>query len=284
MGVRGCDCDDGLALLYAVGKAVSEGKERKHYLGAICSSYGNFTLETVHKNTARILKELALDVPLYKGSAGSAYKTSDAARFLANAKREFPGEDLYLAVTGSTTNVAQAISLNPEFLQQFKKVVFMGGITETLIVGDGIMDELNLSIDFESTMKILEAAKDADNVAIITANNCLPCHFVPKEFEDKLYGNGDFFEKNCHYWFDDMKERYNDEGFVCWDALVPLYILEPELFREETLDVALDPRMLSIGMLEEASGEVPSVSITTPVIKKPKKVKKHLLENWQKAV
>ena len=51
----------------------------------------------------------------------------------------------------------------------------MGGITETLVVGNRIMDELNLSCDPQATLAAFDAANRGARIVVVTANNCLPC-------------------------------------------------------------------------------------------------------------
>ncbi len=333
MGMRGCDVDDGLALLYALGRAVLDGRETCAYVEALCSSYGNNTLEAVHANTKRIVGELALDLPLYRGAEqagvgvvqpcdererlivademrmreeGSAKEASDmpkasssgtsgnarasaseAARFIARAGVEAPGE-LSLAVTGSTTNIGQALALDAHALSRFREVVFMGGITETLVVGDRIMNELNLSCDAYATLAVFDAAAHGANVAVITANNCLPAHFTIEDFERELrlsgQPGGGYLMRTCSYWFTDMKRAYGIDGFCCWDVLVPLFILRPWLFDVQPFDVVLDPRLLKAGFLEPARKGLPQARILLPRIHDPEAVRTEALQAWHAAL
>ena len=100
MGVPGCDVDDGLALLYLLGKpedVVVEG---------ICCTYGNSDIDTVAGNTRRICRELGLHVPVFKGGASALDPTSDAARFLAEAVAKRPGEISILLLLAGARNRA----------------------------------------------------------------------------------------------------------------------------------------------------------------------------------
>ena len=54
----------------------------------------------------------------------------------------------------------------------------MGGITETLVVGNRIMDELNLSCDPQATLAAFDAAHRGARIVVVTATNCLPAHFT----------------------------------------------------------------------------------------------------------
>lgn len=327
MGIRGCDIDDGLALLYAIGKAVLDGQNPQAYVAALCSSYGNNTLDAVHENTQRILRDLKLDLPLYQGAkqAGmcvpqsidereklivadklrvqqkqslqqntnsastleiaAAPEASEAARFIARAGANKPGM-LSLAVTGSATNIGQALALDAHALSNYREVVFMGGITETLVVGDRIMNELNLSCDAQATLAAFKAANA--NIVVITANNCLPAHFTIEDFEQELglpdRPGGGYLMRTCAYWFDDMRQAYGIDGFCCWDMLVPLFILNPQLFDAQPYDVVLDPRLLGAGFLEPARPGLPQARITLPRIIDAQAVRKEALSAWHAAL
>jgi purine nucleosidase len=94
MGVEGCDVDDGLALIYLLGKENIE-------LCGITATYGNRDIETVYAKTFDMLWELGREnIPLLKGCAGNQPVPCEAAEFLAAAAKARPGEISILA-TGS---------------------------------------------------------------------------------------------------------------------------------------------------------------------------------------
>ena len=320
MGMRGCDVDDGLALLYVVGHAVRTGRARDALVAGVCSSYGNNTLEAVHANTRRVLDDLGLPVPLLRGAerapsaaawgddrnvivadrlrreamaqaaghdAHAGCGASEAARFIVRAARERPGR-LSLAVTGSTTNLGDALALDPDALTRYRQVVFMGGITETLVVGNRIMDELNLSCDPQATLAAFDAANRGARIVVVTANNCLPAHFTMEDFERCLLlpgrPGGGYLMRTCAYWFDDMKRAYGMEGFCCWDVLVVMYLLKPQLFDVEPFDVVLDPRLLGAGLLASARPGLPQARILLPRIRDAEAVRSDALATWRAAL
>ena len=87
---------------------------------------------------------------------------------------EHAGE-LELLVTGSVTNLYGAWKLNPQFFDQVKRIVLMGGITEPLIFAKKQMDELNFSCDPLATYTVLTSGTE---IAVITGNNCLKVLFT----------------------------------------------------------------------------------------------------------
>ena len=178
MGVAGCDTDDGLALLYLLGKPEEVTVE------GLCCTYGNSDVDTVVGNTRRICRELGLGMPVFKGGASALDPTSDAARFMAEAVAKRPGEISILA-TGSLTNLRGAAQLNPDFFSQVREIAIMGGITETLLVNGRMLDELNLSCDAQASCQVLGAACP---VIDATAQACLPAVFTKDRFAREMGG------------------------------------------------------------------------------------------------
>lgn len=267
MGVPDCDVDDGLAILYTFGYLI-ENPGSLDILG-ICTSYGNSDIETVYTNAQKVCVDLGLDIPVIKGAPDKDHPDSEAARFLVEQAHAHPGE-ISLSVTGSTTNLKGALALDPLVLNKFREIVFMGGITQSLVFNGNIMDELNFSCDPEATLASLSSANTGANIVVMTANNCLPAHFMPEEFEKNLTTDapdGGYLQSTCKSWFETMRRWYGLEGFCCWDVLTSSYILEPQLFSPETSLITLNPTLLRTGFLEKAFEGAPSAAISTPHIR-----------------
>ena len=148
MGLQGCDMDDGMALLYLL------GRENIH-LEAVTTSFGNSSIEKVHPNTQRMFEELQIThIPLKKGAPSVQQRESEASHFLAT---EIPrkGERVKLLITGSPTNIYAACLENKDLLNYVDEMIFMGGITEPLIIGGKPMKELNFASDPEATQYLL---------------------------------------------------------------------------------------------------------------------------------
>lgn len=64
--------------------------------------------------------------PLAEGTAQSKASTEDAAHFLIRTVRQFPNE-VTIYAGGPMTNLALAISIDPDFPKLAKELVFMGG-------------------------------------------------------------------------------------------------------------------------------------------------------------
>jgi len=178
MGIPGKDVDDGLALLYLLGR-------QDVRLHGITSTFGNSTLEQVHGCLERTMRDWGLSgVPLYRGASSPAEGDSPAARFLASTVQENPGRFSLLA-TGSLTNLLDAARLDPDFLAGFRQIVVMGGITEPLLLNGRIIPELNFSTDPPAASEVLGSAA---RLTVISGNLCLPLLLERHRFESLLRG------------------------------------------------------------------------------------------------
>lgn len=272
MGVRGCDVDDGLALLYLLGNP-----ERCRVLAA-CTTYGNAGIDVVDANTRALFEKLGLNIPVYRGAAGPGDTDTEAARFLAEACAAAPGEISVLA-TGSTTNLAAAAARDEAFFRNAADFTLMGGITESLVINGRIMDELNFSCDADATFALLASGAP---VTIATAQNCLPAH-VTRERLSEAFTDDAWLMGAIDYWFADMGERYAWDGFAVWDQVAAAALIKPELFANEPLLVALNPRLLFADYLERALPGTPQAVVSAPVIANPSAYLADAVAGWQRA-
>lgn len=273
MGVRGCDVDDGLALLFLLG---TEGVS----VEAACTAYGNSTIGTVHENTLRLFAELGIDVPVYRGAAGAHdAEPSEAARFLVRAAAENPGE-LSIVATGSMTNLGQAMLLDPSFGSNVREIAVMGGVTQSLYYNGRLMDELNLSCDAASSLSVLTASCPVFDA---TAQACAPAFFRREDFED-AFGEDGWLTRAVDYWFADMGERYLWDGFICWDVVAAAAVARPDLMAFEEFDATAYERFLSVGYLEEAHDGSPSARILVPRIDDASRFVAECVAAWARAL
>lgn len=273
--VAGCDVDDALALLYLLG---CDGVR----IEGVCTTYGNSTLETVHADTEQLLQRWKVDAPLFRGAAEPLSRCPDAApaaRFMVEALDAAPGQASILA-TGSTTNLGLAERMAPGALAKARSIALMGGVTESLVINERIMDELNLSCDAAATLAVLEAAAPK---AIATAQNCLPAFFTRGDMRT-VFPEGSAEWAACETWFDTMDAQYDWMGWTCWDVVAAAYLVHPELFEDHSHDITLSERFLAAGYLELDRGcAAPSTRANLPRIKNPAAFNRHILETWRKA-
>lgn len=272
LGVRGCDVDDGLALLYLL------GNPERCSVEAACTSYGNADLATVDGNTRRLFAELGLDIPVFRGAAEPGDTLTEAARFLAEAAAAAPGE-LSILVTGSTTNLLGAARADGNFFDNVAEIVLMGGVTESLVINGRIMDELNLSCDPEATLAILASGAP---VAVATAQACLAAH-VTRAALAGAFAADSWLMRAIDYWFADMEGRYAWDGFAVWDQVAAAMVIKPELFEQRAFPVTLNRRFLAAGYLERATAAAPQATIAAPAIADPAAYLTDAVAGWSRA-
>ncbi len=264
MGVEGKDVDDGLALLYLLGCPDAK-------IEAICTTYGNSTIDVVHTNTSAMLAEMGLDVPLYKGAATADDPTSEAAYYLAHAAAEAPGE-LFVLATGSLTNLRGALQADPIFFSNLAGAYIMGGYTQSLPFHGSFIDELNTSCDPDATYDLISASNvgqpyDAPGcpVTVATAQACMPATFSRASF-DAEFGTTSWITRACSHWFTNIEEHFNWPHAVCWDVVAAAMLMQPGLFNAGTLDVTLYRRYFSVGYFERAVEGAPFATVNVPTI------------------
>lgn len=243
MGLHGKDVDDGLAILYLL------GSENINLLG-ITTTYGNSTIEDVHKNTLEMVEELKLkDLPIYKGAASKNQRHSEAAEALVKYVNEFPKEITILG-TGSLTNLLGAYNLDQDFFNKVKSIVLMGGIEKPLMINNKIMNELNFACDPEATYSVLTSGAD---VTIITGHLCLEAVFSHATY-DTMTGEENqkifkYIERKTKPWIDFIGSIYEMDGFHNWDAVAALFVDHPEAFETESYYIDSTVKDLETGML-----------------------------------
>lgn len=249
MGVTGCDVDDGLALIYLLGKSSAE-------LLGITTTYGNSDVETVYANTSRMLSDLdRQDIPVLKGCASRKQIESEAAEYILDTVMANKG-DISLLATGSLTNLYAAYLLDNTIFEQVSEVVLMGGIQQELIINGILLNELNFSCDPAATACAL---KNARNLSIVTGNHCLDAFFTKQEFKERLsfcdQPIGKYIAQTCSYWFENMMKRFNLNGFHNWDVVAAAYLMNPALFKDHYDSILLDLNNLKTGFLKEGERE-----------------------------
>ncbi len=300
-GVKGCDVDDGMALMLLLGSPEVE------LLGAT-TSYGNNEQEVVWEAAQQFLRDLGRnDIDLHQGlnydeakqlkiTGKSIVEKNDAANFLVDTAREHKGE-VELLVTGTTSNLLAAHMLDQDFFSNLKSLTFMGGITEELVFAKGTMDEMNLSRDYQATVNALaeyyKAHKDDEDprtrtAALLTGNNCLKALFTREEYRERLAGNSSaerFIRERTDYWFDDNDDDWGIQGFYNWDVTAAAYLLWPELFDECLTKVWLSEEDMKTGYIrmEEPEGESEpnEIILYLPIIKEEQEFRDRLYRTWK---
>lgn len=277
MGLPGRDVDDGLVILYLLGRQDID-------LKGITTTYGNSSVDEVFENTKNMLNFLDIkNIPLIKGAGSSQYRISDAAKFLAKEASKNPGEITLLA-TGSLTNLYGAHELDNNFFSNLKEIVLMGGITKPLIINGVNLDELNFSCDPTAVYEVLSSNS---NITILTGNTCLQAFFGEKELS-KLKSQSDhriyeFIARNIEPWYNYVHKTFGVWGFYNWDIVSAVYVTNPENFENKYEYVVSSKTDLGKGYLKIDNSKFSSTKINIPIgIRNRENFNKIVFESWER--
>ncbi|SHH84418.1 purine nucleosidase [Sporobacter termitidis DSM 10068] len=272
-GVRECPVDDGLALLYLLGKPQAR-------LTGVTTTYGNSNVDVVYDNTKNMLLDLGrTDIPVLKGGASKNNRKSEAAEFLVEQANLYPGS-LKILATGALTNLCAAYELDHEFFGKVKEIVLMGGITESLFLNGVKLDELNFSCDPEASCCVLTNGR---NVSIATGNNCLPAYIRHEDYKSRLLNSpnpvGRYIYEQTKSWFDVKVKMYDLNGFYAWDEVSAVYLLEKAMFADYRHRYAVTPADLERGFIGNQA-EALTHEVNLPTIRDVEAFKEELYANW----
>jgi purine nucleosidase len=273
-GVKDCDVDDGLALMYLLG--CPEAK-----VHGITATYGNNRLDVVYNTCRNMLKDLGReDIPVKLGGESCGVYESEAADYLAEMADQYAGS-LSILATGSLTNLRGAYERDNHFFEKVKEIVVMGGITSPLVFEKKVMDELNFSCDPFATWTVLTKGR---NVSVITGNHCLRVLFTRDEYKERLFGSNNraaaYIREKTDYWFRYNEEDYGIGGFYNWDVTAAVYLMNPKLFTDERKTLLISTEDLKRGYLQEAKEG--NCVCNLPVIGEEKAFKDHIYDAWMR--
>ena len=269
MGLPGREVDDGLTLLYLLGRPEVE-------LLAVTCSFGNDSQETVYQNTRAMLRSWGqADIPVLRGAESPTDRASPAADFLADAARRRTGE-LTLLATGSAANLLGAARRDPEFFSHVRTISLMGGVTGPLVVGGRPMGELNFSCDPQAALAVLSRGR---NVAVATAQNCLDSYFPAEEFRRRLAQSdapaARLLPAALEGWFQVYQRDWGLPGFVNWDVMAAAWLVHPELFLPGDSVITPSESSLSRG---ELLGDGPALAVCLPRIRDREAYRRHVYD------
>jgi inosine-uridine nucleoside N-ribohydrolase len=231
------EIDDGLAILYLLGRDDIE-------LLGITNCYGNASLRDVEYWTDRFLHDIdRMDIPRFSGKpfAGqnptewfkstwgqhftdekpSFEGTSDAARFLVEQAKKYPGE-IHVLALGSMTNMHEASLVDPDFFSKLNEIALMGGLLGDLMVHGKPCVELNLACHPAGAHRVFNNGKCP--VVVMNANICLQAPFGPADL-----GRISYWPERRQQMVREWLGVFNGI-FYLWDLLPAVYLSFPELF------------------------------------------------------
>jgi len=240
LGIHDRDVDDGLALLYLI------GRKDVDLLGTT-TTFGNGSVDEVYNATKDLLGEQ--DIPLLKGASSPENRQSNAACFLVESAQKNPGDNIILA-TGPLSNLYEAHRLDPDFFTRIKELVIMGGTTEPLVINGNELAELNFSADPEACYHVLSSGC---STTVITGNLCLHALLTKDAFES-FAAHGGFSQspgvrKAVFDWIRYNERLFSLRGFHIWDAVAALCVTDPYLFADKTCRISSSEKDFQNGRL-----------------------------------
>ncbi len=272
LGLPRCEIDDGLTLLYLLGRPDVE-------LIGVTTTFGNGPIGAVYPQTTRMLHDLGRDdIPVFQGAGVRGQAPTEAARFLAETVAAAPGEVTLLA-TGPLGNLRAAAQLDPAFFRNLKQIACMGGYLHPLHIGWRNLPELNLSADPEAAHSVINAPCP---VTLMNAHVCLQAPFGGRELRQVRFWSPKL-RRVVRTWRRLFGLYCGKTVFYLWDLLPAVYLSHPELFDENPVPISSTLADLETGtlVLSTESDGAP-VNLPTRILDRDRFMAM-LFEAWRRA-
>ncbi len=220
-GLPGRDVDDGLALLYLLGRPDIE-------LIGVTHAAGNTTVSAAVHCTSRMLERLGYDgIRLGMGwSDGNTDRhETDAAKFLVQSAEQYPGE-ITVVATGPLANVSAAARMDPGFFGRLARINVMGGRFTRQKVGVVPIGELNFSRHPTAASAVLRAPCP---ITLFTTEVCLSAPF--RWWDLTILRQLDpWVARTVLIWMVCFGTRYLHHAIYLWDVLPAMAVTHPGQF------------------------------------------------------
>jgi inosine-uridine nucleoside N-ribohydrolase len=273
MGLRHHEVDDGLVLLYLLGRPELE------VLG-ITTTFGNGTISEVDAQTDWLLRRLDKEsIPVFSGAPDRQAEPTEAAQFLAETVAAHPGQVSILAV-GPVGNLHAAAKLDPAFFTKVKRIACMGGYLEPLRLGRQNVGELNLSGDPEASLALLAAPC---SVTIMSAQICLQAAFgLPDIIRTMLWPQ--WLRSAVVHWLATFWRYTGEPRFYLWDLLPAVSLSFPEVFEERSVSCDSTLSDMEQGLLVLRDGQ-PNGRLNVPSqVRAPGRLKRIIFDAWNRGM
>ncbi|WFD34738.1 hypothetical protein MCUN1_001582 [Malassezia cuniculi] len=165
---------------------------------------------------------------LHEGYPNTTFASNDAAWFMIEQVRKYPGEiSIYSA--GALTNIALAVRMDPDFARNTRELVIMGGYIDVnlLEVTGGylqadINSDINLKIDPEGSKIALSA--DFPNITVV--GNAANQIQMNQEMLDEIHEVSNVYT--------DLVYNYYTDNFPAWDETAAAVMLDPSVVTNST--------------------------------------------------
>ncbi len=253
LGIKFRDVDDGLALFLMLNNEQFE-------IEGITTVFGNTPVDIGYLLLRKYLKLTNnINIPHKKGAVSRKDLgiLNPASRLLIKTVKESPNE-LILITLGPLTNIATALKHYPEFFDNLKQIVMMGGTLSPLSVFNphfksidrrffdkikikALVAEFNFFNDPIATKMIIEKASKTSRIEM-GLDVCCQAVFTKKNLKQLEAHNHlitQFITLHIKHWLKTW--RFNGKkGFFPFDTFCPIYLLEPNLFKTKKLFLDVD--------------------------------------------
>lgn len=222
---------------------------------AITTVNGNVNLDYTTANALKILDVAGRDVPVYRGCdrplinrpASAAYvhgvdglgdcgipesmkqvQSEHAVRALVRLANENPGE-LTLAAIGPLTNLAVALSIDPDLPIKFKQLVIMGGAIYSRGNTESITAEFNIHTDPEAAHIVFSAWPMLTLLSWETTLAYGFTHAALERFFNLGTPRAKFFHDTNQKILSFVKERLGQDLLFAPDGLALAAVVEPAI-------------------------------------------------------
>jgi purine nucleosidase len=242
LGKRGADVDDGLALFFML------NNPEFFEIEGITTVFGNTPMNKGYKLLEKYLDVAKrTEIPYFKGAISKADlgMPTEASKFIVKKIKENPGE-LTLLTLGPLTNVATAIKIYPELLNDLNMLIMMGGVLEPLnpfskresfkAEAEKFFThiEFNFGSDPQATKAVIES-KTYKSRILMALDICCKAIFKQVHFNIIESVNTPitrFIAENLKFWLNIWKNS-DKGGFFPFDTFVPIYLFKPNLFKKK---------------------------------------------------
>ena len=257
------DCDPGHDDAISIIIAAS-GVSDLNILG-ITTVAGNVEVEKNTINTLKICELLGLDVPVVQGTRRPLVKESEIAPEIhGETGMDGPvlpepqigvteghavdfiieqvmssGEPVTLVPTGPLTNIAMALIKEPRIIENIDEIVLMGGGT----FGNWTpAAEFNIFVDAEAARVVYESSVPVTMFGLDVTHQVIATDDIIERVS-KIDNKIAVFVKELLIFFGETyKNHFGFNGGPIQDACTTMYLLKPELFETEYLNVTVETK------------------------------------------
>ena len=102
-----------------------------------------------------------------------------------------------------------------------------------------------------------------------------------RELSDLSKGVVRLIKNETDYWFDNNWDEYGIPGYYNWDAIAAAYMMHPELFETQIVDMQLSTEKLTKGRMILAEDEAKkNCTLKIPVIRDEDEFRRNLYDTW----